>query len=212
MQLPAIAPELPIGTKPLGVLESGHVGDIPRLRVPVAVRVRFSVGLVGLFAIYLTLFLAAWAVVPSVVPGWRSVVITSGSMSPSIRTGDVVVAAPSNGEVLSPGAVVVLSDPSRSSLITHRIVALNADGSYSTRGDANAKPDSTPLYPDQIVAVGRLRVPFVGLPLVWYRTGAWGKLALWATGTLLALWVARYVLLDGYKPRALPDGKTRGPG
>lgn len=147
MRPPAIAPELTIGTEPLVVLEPDHVGDVPRLREPVAVSVRFYVGLVGLFATYLALFLAAWAVVPSVVPGWRSVVLTSGSMSPSIRAGDVVVASPSDGQALSPGSVVVLSDPAGSGLITHRIAALNPDGSYSTRGDANAQPDSTPLRP-----------------------------------------------------------------
>ena len=213
MQSPTMTPELTIGTKPvvvLGpdpwgrpphglVLEPDHVGDVPRLRERITVRVRFYFGLVGLFATYAVLFLATWAVLPAFIPGWQSVVITSGSMSPSIRTGDVVVVTPSDGQGLSPGSVVVISDPAVSGLVTHRIVSVNPDGSYGTRGDANAQPDSTALRPDQVVGVGRLRVPFIGLPLVWYRTGAWEKLALWATGTLLVLWAARYVLLDGYE-------------
>ncbi len=212
MRSPATAPEPTIGTKSVVVFEPDHVDAGPRLREPVAVRVRFYFGLVGLFAAYLTLFLAAWAVLPALLPGWQSVVITSGSMSPSIRTGDVVVVKPSDGLGLSPGNVVVISDPAASGLVTHRIVSINPDGSYRTRGDANAQPDSATLHPDQVVGVGRLRVPFIGLPLVWYQTGAWEKLALWATVTLLALWVTRYVLLDGYEPWARREEKDHGPG
>lgn len=76
------------------------------------------------------------------------------------------------------------------------------DGSYVTRGDANRQPDSTLLRLEQVVGVGRMLVPLVGLPLVWYWAGAWGGLAVWAAGMLLALWLARYALLEKYDLRA----------
>jgi signal peptidase len=158
-------------------------------------RARFPLGLLGLFVVYVTMALALSAVAPAVGLGWTSVVITSGSMSPSIGVGDVVVASSHNGRGLGPGTVVIFNDPARSGLLTHRIESVNPDGSYVTYGDANRQPDSTPLRPEQVVGVGRLLIPYIGLPLMWYWAGAWGELAFWAIGTLLALWLARYAFL-----------------
>ncbi len=166
---------------------------------------RFLLGLLGLFVVYVTMSLALVAVAPAIGLGWTSVVITSGSMSPLISAGDVVLASPHNGQGLGPGAVVVFSDPARPGLLTHRIESVNSDGSYVTSGDANRQPDSTPLRSEQVVGVGRLLVPLVGLPLVWYWAGAWGKLALWAAGTMLALWLTRFVVLEKYDRQAQPE-------
>jgi len=156
------------------------------------VNVRFYLGLFGLFATYVTVFLAAWTVVPTLIPGWQSVVISSGSMAPSIQTGDVVVATPSNGQGLSPGTVAVISDPALPGLTTHRIIAINPDGSYRTQGDANSGADSTPARPEDVIAVGRLLVPYVGLPLVWFSKGEWLKVAIWSLFVISSLWMARF--------------------
>ncbi|NQV06934.1 S26 family signal peptidase [bacterium] len=48
-------------------------------------------------------------------------VLTSGSMSPLLQTGDVVIAEPLGGLGLSPGTIIVFEDPSQPGLITHRI-------------------------------------------------------------------------------------------
>ena len=171
---------------------------------------RFLLGLLGLLVVYVTMSLALSAVAPAVGLGWTSVVITSGSMSPSIRIGDVVMASPHDGRGLGAGTVVVFSDPARPGLLTHRIESVNPDGSYVTSGDANRQPDSTPLRPEQVVGVGRLLVPYIGLPLVWYWAGAWGELAVWVAGMLLALWLARYALLEKYTRAQLEGGGDPG--
>lgn len=140
-----------------------------------------ALGGVLLSAMYLWVvaWLALAVLLPAIGLGWQPVVITSGSMSPLIRPGDVVLtvddAAPEVGEV------VTFVDPSRPDrLVTHRIVAVEEDGSYRTRGDANAVPDSTPVPSDNVLGRGRLLVPLVGLPLVWLSGGL----------LLFALWVA----------------------
>ena len=133
--------------------------------------------------------------------------ITSGSMSPLLSIGDVVVASPHGGRGLTPGTVVIFSDQARPGLLTHRIESTNPDGSYVTKGDANLQPDSTPLRPEQVVGVGKFIVPLIGLPLVWYWAGAWGELAVWSAAMLVALWLARHALLEKFHPRAqLDDG------
>ena len=173
---------------------------------------RYPLGLLGLFVVYVTMSLSLSAVAPAVGLGWTSVVITSGSMAPSIGVGDVVVASPHNGQGLGQGTVVVFFDPARLGLVTHRIESVNPDGSYVTYGDANRDPDSTPLRPEQIVGVGRILVPFLGLPMTWYWAGAWGKLAFWTTGILLALWLARYAFLPKSGPPAQPEESGHVPG
>jgi len=180
-------------------------GPAAGLRKRVTRAARFYFGLLGLFVVSVTMSLALVALAPAVGLGWTSVVITSGSMPPPISIGDVVVASPHDGRGLGLGTVVVFSDPARPGLLTDRIESINADGSYVTRGDANRQPDSTPLRPEQVVGTGRLLVPYIGLPLIWYWAGAWAELAFWAVGTLLALWLARYALLQKYDPRAQPE-------
>jgi signal peptidase len=109
-------------------------------------------------------------------------------MSPLLGVGDVVVAEPYHGSVLGPGTVIVFHAPGSEKLTTHRIVAVDADGTYRTRGDANTVADSTPVPASAIVAVGRLRVPFIGLPVAWWQTGNYPPLV----ATLLLLAVAAF--------------------
>jgi signal peptidase I len=169
---------------------------------------RFAAGLAGLAFAAGVAWLAALAVVLPLVVGWKSVVVTSGSMSPAIHRGDVVLGTPYDGRLLGPGTVVVFQDGERGR-ITHRIVARNDDGTYTTRGDANPGPDSTPLRPDQIEAAGRALVPRIGILPVLAREGRWGDLAV-----LLALLGAAGVVarwgLQG-RPRALDVPVTGTP-
>lgn len=160
---------------------------------------RFYLGLARLFIFLTAMWLTLWVVAP-VLAGWSSVVITSGSMAPSIESGDVVVAAPSDGRGLVPGTVVVFRDDAGPGLVTHRIVSVNDDGTYETRGDANRVNDSAPLAPDQVVGVAKILVPLVGLPVLWARTGAWLNLGAWAAVTALAVWAAQFALIEKYDP------------
>ncbi|MGH9053686.1 MAG: hypothetical protein ACRDWX_11840 [Acidimicrobiia bacterium] len=172
--------------------------------------IRFYSGLVCLFLVSGMALLAVWGLGPALALGWSPLAITSDSMAPAIRRGDLLLAAPHAGAGLGLGTVVVFEEPASGSLVSHRIAAVNLDGTYSTRGDANRGLDSTPLRPGQVEGVGRLLVPLVGLPLVWAWSGQWLHLAAWATLTALALWTSRYALSDAYDPwRAGGSPKSR---
>lgn len=147
--------------------------------------------LLASFYLWLLLWLVAWAAIPALVVGWQPVLITSGSMGPTISPGDVVLLAePPADELLSPGAVITFNDPNvPGGLITHRIDGVREDGMYRTRGDANPSPDSTPVAPADVVGVGRMLVPLVGLPVEWLRTDIL-SFALFVGGTLAAAIVA----------------------
>lgn len=143
------------------------------------------------FYVSLVLWLTVWVLVPTGILGLRPMLVTSGSMSPLIRTGDVVLVGDHDAADLAPGTVVTFHDASRDGrLVTHRIDAVGDDGTYTTRGDANAAPDARPVRPADIVGVGRLLVPMIGIPLTWLYEGAAPLFLLWLVATLLAVVVA----------------------
>lgn len=149
---------------------------------------RWSVlGAMLLSGIYLwaVVWLALAALVPTLLWGWQPLVITSGSMGPLVRPGDIVLAVGADHPV-GAGTVITYEDPIRPGVLTtHRIVEVDPDGNYRTRGDANSALDSTPVPPDRVVGRGRLLVPMIGLPLLWASTAPW-QFLLWAASTVLA--------------------------
>ena len=146
------------------------------------------VELASSFYLWLVVWLVAWAAVPALVIGWEPVLITSGSMGPSISVGDIVLLTePPDDELLAPGTVITFRDPVvPDALVTHRIDNVREDGLYRTRGDANGQPDPDPVHPADVVGVGRMLVPLVGLPVLWLR-GDVVSFGLFVGGTLAAI-------------------------
>jgi signal peptidase I len=140
--------------------------------------------------LYLLIWLGAWILVSFALLGWHPVVITGGSMAPQIQLGDVVMLADARGEVEA-GLVITYPDPVRpGALVTHRIDRVLEDGTYRTRGDANRVPDPASVDPSEVLGVGRLLVPAIGLPAAWLQRGSFGLLAAWIAFTGLAAWLA----------------------
>ena len=131
------------------------------------------IGAVIVLAVLVFGTLAVVAVLPIVIPGVTSASITSGSMEPKLRPGDVVVAVSQGDAPIAEGTIVVFEDPTRGDLVTHRIVGVDANGNYVTKGDANGINDVTPVPPENIRGVGRWVVPYVGLLRVWLAEGQW---------------------------------------
>lgn len=146
-------------------------------------RTRLVIGLGSLGALAAVVWLGVLALVVPRALGWHSIVLTSGSMAPALDAGDVMLASPYDGRGLQPGAVIVFDDPARHGRLTHRVVGINPDGTYATKGDANAVADSTPVAPAAIRGVGRIVVPRIGAPLMWAQSGN-------AAGTTVAAVVA----------------------
>lgn len=165
---------------------------------------RFWVGLACLFVSTTVATFLVWAFAPLAV-GWSPVVVTSGSMSPTIRPGDIVVAAPPSDD---PRGVVVF-EGANGGLVTHRVDAVLDDGRLRTKGDANAVPDSELLTHDRVMGEGRLLVPLTGLPTVWLRQGRPLEAVAVVVFVLVAAWGSRYALLARYDPwRSVPVGES----
>lgn len=125
----------------------------------------------GQFAMFSVLWLVLFAIVP-MAWGWQSRAIISGSMTPKIKVGDVVVVDPGVPRNLKAGQVITFTDPSDiGRVLTHRLVKHNDDGTWQTKGDANRTPDSTPITKDHIVGKPKILVPWVGMFAYWMATG-----------------------------------------
>ncbi len=130
-----------------------------------------------------------WAAVPALW-GWTATTVSSDSMAPGIRTGDVVISIPVDVSTVKTGQVLLVDSPDHvGQLRLHRMVGLNEAGELITKGDANPTDDSTPVARAAVQGVAFLKVPFVGLPGFWVHEGNFLALAAFAAGAsgLLAL-------------------------
>lgn len=135
-----------------------------------------------------------WTILP-IFAGWTSSVVMTGSMRPSISPGDIVLTDTArSAAAVEPGDVLRFTDPAdRTRNLLHRVVHTNADGSYTTKGDANALPDSAPVWAADISGRARLRVPGLGLPVLWLRTGQYLPLGAAFLAAVTLFWTAVYL-------------------
>ncbi|MGW6130773.1 signal peptidase I [Cellulomonas sp. NPDC055163] len=128
--------------------------------------------------------LILWSLTPVVV-GWQPRAVLTGSMAPAVNAGDIVVTVPVAPADVAAGQVIAFTDATRPGrVVLHRVVRLAADGTFTTRGDANPHDDSTPVHPDQVLGVARVRIPQIARPLVEAHAGNFGTVAL--TAALIA--------------------------
>ncbi|MBD8661441.1 hypothetical protein IFT72_14730 [Frigoribacterium sp. CFBP 8754] len=166
---------------------SPTLSTLPTARTGVEDWSRIVVATVARGVIVALLGLAFWAAAPAVL-GWHPTTVVTGSMEPRIRVGDVVVSRPVPMDLVQTGHVLLADDPDQPGhLRLHRYAEALAGGLMVTKGDANAAADSTPIGASAVHGVGFLRVPSIGMPVVWAREGRWVPLAMVALGVLVLL-------------------------
>lgn len=134
---------------------------------------------------YALVWLLLWALLPWVSNGWKPYVITSGSMAPSIQPGDVVLVDDDTAPIPE-GSVVTFADVTRGGqTVTHRVVGQDGRG-LLTKGDANPDADPWPVEQSNVIGVGRLVIPRIGLPVLWRHVGRADLLMAWVVLTIAA--------------------------
>ena len=100
--------------------------------------------------------------------GWRLDVVQSGSMSPAIQVGDLVITSPCEPEDIRVGDVICFR--SGGTLVCHRVIAVDgSDQAFSTKGDANEDPDPVPVAHDDVVGRATAGVPLLGYVVSFLR-------------------------------------------
>lgn len=100
--------------------------------------------------------------------GHRMYAIASGSMTPALGVGDLVLTSPAT--TVRTGDVVTYpaSPGGRYGYTTHRVSAVDGT-TLTTRGDANEKVDPSTVELDDVVGVTRGHVPHAGYVLVFFQ-------------------------------------------
>jgi len=122
--------------------------------------------LIILLLIYNISLIIQAVVNPSKTPsffGIKTYSIISGSMEPTIHTGDIVIAKETNKENLQIGDII--SFRLGQSVVTHRIIGIEETENgevYTTKGDKNNTEDKVEIKIDLIEGKVIGRIPFMG--------------------------------------------------
>ena len=147
--------------------------------------VRMIDGIIVLIAVGVLLLAAPGAA------GYKPFAVLSGSMEPAIRTGAVAyVDTGVSGADVGIGDIVAFR--SGNILVTHRIVGLDDDGRYVTKGDANQTEDFAPVEASQIIGRTVFSVPYAGYAVTFLK----GKGVFYLVGMLLSLRVIFTILAE----------------
>jgi signal peptidase len=121
--------------------------------------------LVVLFALLSGGAVAVVVVIPRVTHG-QAMTVLSGSMTPGIPVGSIVVVRPIDPADLHVGDVATYQAvPGKPVYVTHRVVGIDRVGArttYTFKGDANRGADVTPVVAGQIRGRMWFHVPYLG--------------------------------------------------
>lgn len=133
--------------------------------------------------VQITLDIASWIVLAVIVlmvavtigsntnvaGGYRSFLVQSGSMEPTIMTGDIIIVQKKT--VYTTGDVVTFDDDGR--IVTHRITrerTESGDRQYETKGDANRSADEATITTQDIVGAVTFTIPKLGYMVAFAKS------------------------------------------
>ena len=100
---------------------------------------------------------------------YYAVAIASGSMTPNINKGDIVIIEKiANKTEIKEGTVIAYKY--NGVIVVHRVIKIlkeNENYYFYTQGDANKKQDNYVVKEDMIIGTVNLKLPYIGYPTVW---------------------------------------------
>lgn len=104
--------------------------------------------------------------------GIRMLVVKSGSMEPSIKTGSLVIDKEFSSYNI--GDIITFKEREKpTETITHRIANIETTNNiqlFTTQGDANGTPDGTKITSGDILGKVIFKIPFLGYAVAFTRT------------------------------------------
>lgn len=98
---------------------------------------------------------------------YKMIGIKTGSMTPAINAGDaVVIDKKCDKEKLKEEDIIAYENDS-GVIVVHRIIKVNSDGTFITKGDYNNVADTIYVNKDQIRGKVKFRIPFIAYPSKW---------------------------------------------
>lgn len=97
--------------------------------------------------------------------GITSMIVMSGSMSGDapdhIEVGDMIVTRAVDTTTLKVGDIITFMQNGETT-VTHRIIGINEDGTFLTKGDANNSEDQEPVKHEEVIGKFMYRIPKLG--------------------------------------------------
>lgn len=118
-------------------------------------------------ALLVVLALVVFALVSPWSP-YRVYAVRSGSMSPTLKVGDVILVGPPPA-TFQEGMIVSFQSGDQE-LTTHRIVGIMEGNYLQTKGDANEGPDANLVPLDKVKKAFIFRIPYLGYVGHFIRT------------------------------------------
>ena len=133
-------------------------------------------------------------------PDYGIYVVKSGSMTPAIRTGDIIITGPQGGLLhseIKPGTVITYQRGK--DLVTHRVQSIDGD-KIVTRGDALEEPDPWQVTVSDVRGIYLFKIPYIGYLPYFARTRlGWLLLILLPSAVLVGLLV-KDIIKEAFKP------------
>lgn len=123
------------------------------------------------FSILLLLALYTLTSNISVLNGYHSYLVLSGSMEPSILIGDIVVVH--KQPTYNIHDIVTFNSPEAGRIVTHRIVQIESSldqPPFITKGDANRDDDEAQISSSDIIGKVVFTIPKIGLLISFSRS------------------------------------------
>lgn len=92
--------------------------------------------------------------------GYKSYIIKTNSMEPTINVNDVLITKKVEKEQIKVGDVITFEK--NDEVITHRITKIDENGEYTTKGDNNNIEDTFKINYDNIEGKHILTIPYLG--------------------------------------------------
>lgn len=105
--------------------------------------------------------LATFVLIATCMLDWQFKTVMSGSMSPVLEPGTVIVSKPVKPDMVQVGDIVSFHSDSYGVPVVHRVMAVR-DALLETKGDANETADPGLVSPDELAGVVICQVPYVG--------------------------------------------------
>ncbi|MDR2714255.1 MAG: signal peptidase I [Coriobacteriales bacterium] len=151
---------------------------------------------------------AILAVAATKMAGVELRAVTTGSMTPEIPVGSLVIVVPTEADEIKLGDDITFVIPG-DVVVTHRVVKIDREkNEFTTWGIANARSATdAPNKYENILGVVKLHLPLLGMLLVWLSTWT-GKIL--AATAIIALYLLFAII--GVLTRREPDAEVRANG
>lgn len=109
---------------------------------------------------------------PSVF-GYKMYIVMSGSMSPTLKTGSLVIVDPIDPGNVAPGDIITFrGDDHGGNITTHRVIEVEKSGAlfFRTKGDANEVEDPMLVSANRLIGKVMFSIPYIGYAFSYTRT------------------------------------------